>query len=69
MSRPLNEYREERYMSINEFVKFLGISAHTFYAAVEGRRLHMRTMRKIAEKLGVHPSEIEEFVRKQSSTV
>ncbi len=68
MSRHLNEYREERYMSINEFVKFLGISAHTFYAAVEGKRLRMGTMRKIAEKLGVHPSEIEEFVHRRSST-
>jgi len=55
-------------MSINEFVKFLGISAHTFYAAVEGKRLRMGTMRKIAEKLEVHPSEIEEFVHKRPST-
>jgi len=36
MARPLNEFREERCMSVNEFVEFLDISIHTFYKIMHG---------------------------------
>jgi predicted transcriptional regulator len=64
MARRLNEFREDRYMSVNEFVGFLNISLHTFYKIIRGDRPRLTTMRRIAEKLGVHPSEITEFVQK-----
>jgi predicted transcriptional regulator len=64
MARPLNSYREERYLTVDEFAKHLGVSLHTLYKALRGERLRVTTVRRIAEKLGVHPSEIAEFERK-----
>lgn len=60
-AKRLNTYREERYMSVAEFAEFLGISLHTFYKIARGERPRLTTMRRIAEKLDVHPSEIKEF--------
>ncbi|MFL5733944.1 MAG: helix-turn-helix domain-containing protein [Chloroflexia bacterium] len=62
MTKPLNTYREERYMSIDEFTQFLGISLHTYYKITRGERPRLTTMRRIAEKLQVPPPEIAEFV-------
>jgi DNA-binding Xre family transcriptional regulator len=64
MARPLNTYREDRYMTVREFADFLGISLHTFYKIIRGEHPRFTTMRRIAEKLDVHPSDITEFVRK-----
>jgi hypothetical protein len=61
--RSLNEYRLERYQSITEFIEFLGIATHTYYSAIAREGIRPSTMRRIAEKLGVHPSEITEFVQ------
>jgi hypothetical protein len=61
MARPLDDYRRERYMSVTEFIDFLDLSPHTYYAALAGRGTRPSTMRKIAEKLGVHPGDIREF--------
>lgn len=66
MPKTLNDYREERYMGVTEFVKFLDISLHTFYTSIRGKRPRPSTMRRIAEKLGVHPSDITEFVPRDS---
>jgi transcriptional regulator with XRE-family HTH domain len=68
MARPLHDYRRERYMTVEEFVDFLGISLRTFYNIL-GKKSPPRitTMRRVAKKLGVHPSEIEEFVHKPQS--
>src|SRR5438132_1204416 len=52
MARPINEFREERYMSVNAFVEFLDILIHTFYEIMHGKRPRLTTMRRIAEKLG-----------------
>ena len=64
MARLLNEFREERYMSVNEFVGFLDISIHTCYKIMHGERPRLTTMRRIAEKLGVHPADVAEFAPK-----
>ncbi len=61
MAKGLTEYREERYMSVDEFVQLLGISTRTLYTILKGKRPRLTTMRRIAEKLGVHPTDIEEF--------
>ena len=67
MVKSLNDYREDHYMSVSDFAKYLGISVHTFYSITRGDRpTNYSTMRKVAEKLGVHPSAIAEFARPQS---
>lgn len=63
MAKSLNQYREEHYMSVTDFARFLGVSVHTFYSIVRGeKRAQYATMRRVAERLGVHPTDIEEFV-------
>lgn len=62
MPKSLRQHREERYETVDEFAAFLGISLDTLYRIQKGERPRYRTMRRIAEKLGVHPSEIREFV-------
>ena len=65
MAKRLEDYRMERYMTVTEFTEFLDIAIHTFYSIVKDRRRpRVTTMRRVAEKLGVHPSDIEEFVYK-----
>jgi DNA-binding Xre family transcriptional regulator len=60
-AKSLNEYRLERYMDVVDFVAFLGIATHTYYSALNREGIRLATMRRIAEKLGVHPSDISEF--------
>lgn len=64
MAKPLNSYREELYLTVDEFARHLGISLHTFYKIVRGERPRVTTMRRVAEKLGVTPGDIEEFTPK-----
>ncbi len=61
MAKGLNEYREDRYMSVDEFVRLLGISTRTFYTILKGKRPRLTTMRRVAEALGVQPRDITEF--------
>ena len=68
LAKYLNEFREERYMTVDEFVSHLGITIGTFYRIMKGKRPRPTTMRRIAEKLEVHPSDIEEFVHKPPSS-
>lgn len=66
-AKPLDEYRQDRYETVVEFANFLDIAVHTYYKILRGERPRVTTMRRIADKLGVHPSEITEFARKPSS--
>jgi transcriptional regulator with XRE-family HTH domain len=61
-SRTLNEYRAERYLTVDEFAELLGVTPQTLYRIARGET-HPRptTIRKIAKSLGVHPTEIAEF--------
>lgn len=61
-ARPLNAYRKSRFMDVDEFVEYIDVSLQTYYRILAGERPRNRTMRKIAEKLGVDPSDISEFV-------
>jgi DNA-directed RNA polymerase specialized sigma54-like protein len=63
-TKSLDDYRRERYETVTEFITFLGIGNHTYYAAMAGL-VRPTTMRRIAEKLGVHPSEISEFLPRE----
>jgi excisionase family DNA binding protein len=61
--KPLMQYREERYLTTDEFAQLLGVSTRTLYRIVNGDRVRVTTMRRIAAKLDVHPAEIAEFAR------
>ena len=65
-ARRLDDYRRERYLSVEEFARELHISTRTLYKITSGKEVRLTTMRRIAEKLGVHPSQIVEFVPKES---
>lgn len=68
MAKRLAEYRAERYLTIDEFADLIGITPRTLYRIMRGEtQPRPTTMRRIAEKLEVHPSDIEEFVHKPSS--
>ncbi len=62
MPKPLMKFRDELYMTIDEFALHLGVTPRTLYRITEGVKPRPTTIRKIAEKLKVHPSEISEFV-------
>jgi transcriptional regulator with XRE-family HTH domain len=61
-AKTLNEYRAERYLTVDEFAELLGVTPQTLYRIARGET-HARptTIRKIAKSLGVHPTEIAEF--------
>ena len=65
LAKSLNEFREERYLSVDEFAKLLGVSTRTLYNIIGGKRPRLTTMRRIAEKLEVHPTEVSEFTSKE----
>jgi transcriptional regulator with XRE-family HTH domain len=67
-AKSLNDYREDRYMQVDDFVRFLGISLTTYYRILEGKRPRFSTMWRVAGKLGVEPRDIAEFARKPSGT-
>lgn len=63
----LMDYREDLYLTMDEYAKLLDVTVETLYKIKRGHRPRPNTMRKIAEKLGVHPSEIAEFAPKKAS--
>lgn len=66
MAKSLNEYKDDYYMGVEQFVKFLGISVQTYYTIIRREKQpRPSTIWKIANKLKVHPREIEEFARPQ----
>ena len=59
----LREERLRRFLSIRDLAARAGVSPHTIVEVEAGRRVpYFVTARKIAEALGVNPSEIDEFV-------
>jgi transcriptional regulator with XRE-family HTH domain len=65
MAKRLAEYRAERYLTVDEFSELLGITPRTLYRIMRGEtKPRPTTMRRIAEKLGVHPRDITEFAPK-----
>jgi transcriptional regulator with XRE-family HTH domain len=66
-AKSLQEYREARYLTVREFSDLLDVSVDTLYRIERGDRPRLSTMRRIAERLGVHPSEISEFVLPKGS--
>jgi transcriptional regulator with XRE-family HTH domain len=57
----LKELRRERVLSLRELEERSGVSYNTIWRIEDGRQgSHPRTVRKLAEALGVQPSE---FIR------
>jgi transcriptional regulator with XRE-family HTH domain len=55
----LKELRRERVLSLRELEERSGVSYNTIWRIEDGRQeAHPRTVRKLAEALGVEPSEL-----------
>ncbi len=55
----LRELREERMLSLRELEEMSGVSYSTIWRIEDGRQgAHPSTVRKLAEALGVRPSEL-----------
>jgi transcriptional regulator with XRE-family HTH domain len=55
----LKELRRERVLSLRELEELSGVSYNTIWRIEDGRQgAHPRTVRKLAEALDVHPSEL-----------
>jgi transcriptional regulator with XRE-family HTH domain len=55
----LMELRRERVLSLRELEERSGVSYNTIWRIEDGRQgAHPRTVRKLAEALGVKPSEL-----------
>ncbi len=63
MAMALKEHRARAYLSTRELASKAGVGPDTIWRIEGGdyKRLRPSTMRKIAEALGVHPSDISEF--------
>ena len=59
----LRELRRERVLSLRELEAKSGVSYNTIWRLEDGRQgAHPRTVRRLAEALGVDPSELIEGV-------
>ena len=57
--RRLKELRSERVLSLRELEEKSGVSYNTIWRLEDGRQgAHPKTVRKLAEALGVEPSEL-----------
>ena len=57
----LKELRRERVLSLRELEEISGVSYNTIWRIEDGRQgAHPRTVRKLADALGVEPSELVE---------
>jgi transcriptional regulator with XRE-family HTH domain len=55
----LRELRREKVLSLRELEESSGVSYNTIWRIEDGRQgAHPRTVRKLAEALGVEPSEL-----------
>ena len=55
----LKELRRERVLSLRELEERSGVSYNTIWRIEDGRQgAHPRTVRKLAEALGVEPSDL-----------
>ena len=55
----LRELRRERVLSLRELEEKSGVSYNTIWRLEDGRQgAHPKTVRKLAEALGVRPSEL-----------
>jgi transcriptional regulator with XRE-family HTH domain len=55
----LKELRRERVLSLRELEERSGVSYNTIWRIEDGRQgAHPRTLRKLAEALGVEPAEL-----------
>ena len=56
----LKELRRERVLSLRELEEKSGVSYNTIWRIEDGRQgAHPRTIRKLADALGVQPSELK----------
>jgi transcriptional regulator with XRE-family HTH domain len=61
LAQSLEDFRRNRYVTVEEFAAQLEISPSTYYRLLNGRS-EVTTMRRVAERPGVAPAAIAEFV-------
>lgn len=62
----LEDYRKNRYLTVEEFSQgVLGVTPGTYYRLLK-KQGNLSTMRKVAQKLGVPPAVIAEFIPEPS---
>lgn len=66
MPMSLKEHRLNSYLTLRDLASKAGVAVRTIWRIEnsENKVMQISTMRKIAEALGVHPSEIAEFASK-----
>lgn len=64
MTLTLKEHRQKAYLSVREMAAKAGVGSDTVWRIENGdyKQLRPSTMRRVAEALNVHPSDITEFV-------
>lgn len=69
MATTLKEQRQRAFLSTRELAEKAGVAADTIWRIEGGdyKRLRPATMRKIAAALGVHPSDVTEFMPSPAS--
>jgi transcriptional regulator with XRE-family HTH domain len=60
VAQSLEDFRRNRYLTVNEFAQLLGVTPTTYYRLLHGRA-EIPTMRKAAAQLGLPPAAISEF--------
>ncbi len=63
MTKPLVEVRRGAYMTIRQLADKAGVALRTVWRIENHKpgQINLTTMKKIADALGVHPTEIAEF--------
>lgn len=61
MTKPLRQWRTERFMSLRELAAAADVSTRTVQDAERGGTPRFATMRKLSAALAVEPCEVEEF--------
>ena len=64
MTAPLKEHRQRAFLSTRELAEKANVAPDTIWRIEGGnyKQLRPATMRRIAQALGIHPSEVTEFI-------
>lgn len=67
--KSLEEHRRAAYLTLRELAERADVAVRTLWRIENGdyQNLQLRTMRKVAEALGVHPAEIAEFASERDT--
>ena len=68
--KTLKEWRNDRYLSVRELAELAGVTSATVSYIENGKTIpRQKSVRKIAEALGVEPGVVAEFVAARESWI